>query len=201
MSYWTYISGIITVHSHGDTQAQKRYIIDTVLDHLPRVSGSEEDMNVHVIQASGHNESCSANEFGETLFWRNRANSDGWMRTQSQYFILIEANLRDRMFDETKRELSKWLCRLAKRIWVRDILVRLEGQDRELIIKEAEPYEDMLEPFSYSKESGGEPAWTEYLFWDRANGSWYPAILTYKYFKDEENDTEVERRFEYRRRR
>ena len=65
MSYWTYIQGTITVSPIGRTQAQKRYILDTVLSHLPIVSGSEKDMDVYVIQKNGHNSSCSHDEFGE----------------------------------------------------------------------------------------------------------------------------------------
>ena len=33
--------------------------------------------------------------------------------------------------------------------------------------------------------------------WDRAKNSDYPMLLGYKYFIDEENDKEVERRMEY----
>ena len=200
MSYWTYISGVITVHVHGNTQPQKRYILDTVLEHLPVVSGSEFNMKTHVVQAHGHNESCSHNEFGESAYYRQDGDCRGWMELQSDYFIVVEAKLRDRMFDETKVELNKWLCRLAKRLWVRDILIRIKGQDRELLITDAKPYEDMMEPFSRNEESDGEPAWTEYLLWDRAKDSWYPMMLAYKYFCDPENDKEVERRMEYRKR-
>ena len=50
MSNWSYIQGTITASPIGRTQAQKRYILDTVLAHLPIVSGSERDMNVYVIQ-------------------------------------------------------------------------------------------------------------------------------------------------------
>ena len=65
MSNWSYIQGTITVSPIGCTQAQKMYILDTVLAHLPIVSGSEKDMDVYVIQKNGHNSSCSYDEFGE----------------------------------------------------------------------------------------------------------------------------------------
>lgn len=42
-----------------------------------------------------------------------------------------------------------------------------------------------------------EPNWCEYLMWDRAKGSMFPMILGYKYFNDEKNDKEVERRIKY----
>ena len=33
--------------------------------------------------------------------------------------------------------------------------------------------------------------------WDRAKDSMFPMMLGYKYFSDEENDREVERRLKY----
>lgn len=67
MSYWTYISGIVEVCPIGNTQPQKRYILDTVLEHLPVVSGSEGNMKVHVVQQYGHDSASSCNEFDEPL--------------------------------------------------------------------------------------------------------------------------------------
>ena len=65
MSYWTYLTGTVTVRPMGRTQAEKRYILDTVLEHLPLVTGSERDMNVYVIQKNGDSSSSSCDEFGE----------------------------------------------------------------------------------------------------------------------------------------
>ena len=36
------------------------------------------------------------------------------------------------------------------------------------------------------------------MMWDRVKNSNYPMTLAYKYFNDEENDEEVERRMNYR---
>ena len=190
MSYWTYISGVITVSPMGRTQPEKRYILDTVLEHLPKVTGSEQDMHIHVIQKHGYNGSCSHNEFGEWIPGEPH-------HTQDRYFLVIEADLRDRKFDETKLELNKWLNRLAKRVDIYEILVRLEGQGRELIISNAKPYEQMAEWPSWTDVSGGEPMWCEYLMWSRAKDSEYPMKLAYKYYNDPENDAEVERRMAY----
>ena len=66
MSWWTYLHGTVTVRPMGRTQAEKRYILDTVLEHLPLVTGSERDMNVYVIQKNGESSSCSCDEFGES---------------------------------------------------------------------------------------------------------------------------------------
>lgn len=197
MSYWTHIGGVIEVMPLGRTQPEKRYILDTVLDHLPRVTGSEGNMKVYVVQCDGHNSSSSCNEFDESLWYRRDADCDGWMRTQDKYLLVLEADLRDRIFDETLRELNKWLNRLAKRLWVHNILVRLTGYDKEIIINDAEPYTQMEEPPSWSHDSNGEPAWAEYLMWDSAKGTSYPMKLSYKYYSDPENDAEFERRMAY----
>ena len=62
MSWWTYINGTIEVRPMGRTQAEKRYILETVLNHLPLVTGSERDMNVYIIQENGTNSSSSCDE-------------------------------------------------------------------------------------------------------------------------------------------
>lgn len=198
MSFWTYITGVITVDPMGRTQPEKRYILDTVLEHLPAVTGSERDMHVHVIQKHGYNSSCSHNEFGEWIPGKRN-------ETQNQYLVVIEASLRDRQFNQTLRELNKWLNRLAKRAGIHELLVKLNGYDighgwKELIISNPKPYQEMSEwPSWWPEKSGGEPMWCEYLMWDRAKDSEYPALLAYKYFNDPENDAEVERRLAYAR--
>lgn len=190
MSHWTYITGMITVGPMGRTQPEKRYILDTVLEHLPKVTGSEEDMHIHVMQKPGYNCSSSHNEFGECIPYK-------WIKTQTEYILVIDAALRDRTFDETKLELNKWLNRLAKRVGIEEILVRINSYDKELIISDSEPYSKMFEWPSWNNESGGEPNWCEYLMWDTAKDSEYPMKLAYKYINDPENDAEVERRMAY----
>ena len=112
---------------------------------------------------------------------------------------VLEARLRDREFDETKRELNKWLNRLAKRVLVTDILVKLSGGGRTLVLDDPEPYSQMTEPFSWWKESGGKPAWVEYLLWESAPGTRYPLKLMYKYYEDPEISAELARRLAWER--
>lgn len=197
MSYWTYIDGYIAVRPMGRTQAEKRYVLDTVLEHLPYVTGSERNMVVHVVQAAGYSCSSSHNEFEEPMCYRHGA-SDTWMRAQEKYLLLLEGHLRDRMYEDTLREFSKWLNRLAKRVHVSDILARVSGQDKVHIFDEADPYGEMEEwPSWCEKESGGEPAWAEYLLYDTCKRSPYPLKLAYKYYDDPDVETEVRRRLAY----
>ena len=40
MSWWTYVNGFIEVEPAGCTQPEKRYVLETVLSHLPKVTGA-----------------------------------------------------------------------------------------------------------------------------------------------------------------
>lgn len=213
MSYWTYITGTITVSPIGRTQAQKRYILDTVLAHLPIVSCSERDMNVYVIQKNGHNSSSSCDEFGErtnnlTDWHGNKTRSRGWLYTQDEYILVVDAALRDREFNQTYREFIKWLVRLGKRVMIENILVKISGYDKFTIIKDycvknekyswQNVFNNLFENPSWMNDDG-EVNWCEYMLYPRAKDSDYPMMLAYKYFNDKENDKEVEKRMKYER--
>ena len=209
MSWWTYINGTIEVRPMGRTQAEKRYILETVLNHLPLVTGSERDMNVYIIQEKGTNSSSSCDEYGEmtnnlTDSYGCHNHERGWLRVQDNYLLVVNGAFRDREFSETFREFINWLCRLAKRVSIEDILVRISGYDKEYVINDrcnySSPYSLMNERPSWCEESNGEPCWAEHLMWDRAKDSDYPMLLAYKYFDDPENDAEVERRREFQNR-
>jgi len=202
MSVWSFVKGVITVEPMGRTQAEKTYILQTVLDHLPIVSGSEGDMNVYMIQKNGYNSSRSCDEHG------NRTNNliddhghksqrRGWLNSQNQYLLIVDGSLRYREFEETFKEFQNWLCRLAKRVDVRDVLVEVKSYKKSFIIRNTNHvYTHMFEKPSWCNESG-EPTWCEYLMWDCAKDSSYPILLAYKYFEDEDNDQEAKRRIDY----
>ena len=175
MSWWTHINGLILVKPAGRTQPEKRYVLETVLAHLPKVTGSEEDMKIHIVQKEGYSGSANFNEFFETVYRED-------FKTQDCYYLILEGQFRDRMYEQTFRELNKFLNRLAKRVYVDDILIRLTGWDKEIVISNSDPYQDMYE---YSADSNkDEPAWWEYLLWDRdPSGGSYPEKLTHKYPK------------------
>lgn len=213
MSSWTYINGTITAEPLGRTQAEKRYILETVLNHLPRVTGSEGDMDVYIIQKNGYNSSLSCDEFGERTnnlvdIYGNKSFDRGRMRVQDEYILVVNAALRDREFDQTYKEFIKWLVRLCKRVMCEDILVEIKGYDKSTVIKDRNiqnkayswqsVFDGLFENPSWCRD-GKEPNWTEYLMWDRAKDSDYPMMLAYKYFGDEENDKEVERRKAWRK--
>lgn len=200
MSYWTHITGTVVVSPVGRTQHEKRYVLETVLDHLPNVTGSEGDMHIHIIQRSGYDCSSSCDEMmehtdkGISMFSRLRDNN-GWFETQSEYILVLEADLRDRMFDETFRDLQKWLCRLAKRVMVYSVLISVRGYEKSAVINDEEKYNDMYE----CEYRSGEENWCDYLLWKRAKGSRWPLELLHKYYDDPEIDEEYNSRVEYER--
>ena len=206
MSYWTYVNGNIVVSPMGRTQVEKRYILETVLDHLPFVTGSERNMNVYIIQKDGYNSSSSHTEFDEWGGYKNWKTLS--TEVQDKYILVVDGSLRDREFEQTYKEFQKWLCRLAKRVDIEDVLVEVSGYEKSTIIRNPHlkgkqswetAYGQMNEKPTWCYNDGEihEPNWCEYLMWNRAKGSMLPMILEYKYFNDEENDREVERRIKY----
>lgn len=204
MSYWTYVNGNITVNPMGRTQSEKRYILETVLDHLPFVTGSEGDMEVYIIQKNGYNNSSSHTEFGEWGGYKNWKTLS--TEVQDEYILVVDGSLRNREFEQTYKEFQKWLCRLAKRVDVQDVLVEVGGYEKSAIIrnhrlkgKQSTVYGQMNEKPTWCYNDGEihEPNWCEYLLWDKAKNSNLPIMLEYKYFSNKENDKEVERRIKY----
>ena len=183
MSWWTHAKGFVEVRPFGRTQAEERYILETVLDHLPRVTGSEGDMNIHIIQKNGHDFSSSRDEF-----WQKSENGNGRygnFETQSTYYLMVYGAFRDRMFGRTYREMQKWLCRLAKRVHVTDVMIEITGYCEEemvLIRNKNDIYGEMFESPSWFDENSSN--WCEYLMWDRFEGYGLPEKLVKKYYPE-----------------
>lgn len=197
MSYWTHIRGTIIVSPLGRTQEEMDYILKTVLRHLPKVSGSENDMEIIVNQPSGWTMSTSYDEFDNYV---------GNFETNGRYILTLYGNLRDRTFNETYKEFNKWINRLAKRIFTDEVFVNINGynysdnHEHNITINSNKYYELFEQPTWYRNNKDGEPNWCEYLMYENAKDYRYPMMLAYKYINDEENDAEVERRIDYRKR-
>lgn len=218
MSRWTYVHGTITVRPMGRTQAEKRYILETVLDHLPVVTGSEGDMDVYIVQPKGYESSSSCDEFGNStnnLFdrYNQKSRRNGWLKIQEEYILVLDGSLRDRMFEETFKEFQNWICRLAKRVGIEDVFVEIKAYEKSVVIhNENDAYGKMFETPSWrgdethswklskklkqyhldEEKDFPEPNWCEYLMWERMDDCMYPKVLGYKYFNDEDNDKKVE---------
>ena len=159
MSDWTHIRGFIEVVPLGRTQAEKRYVLETVLSHLPEVTGSERNMYTHIIQKGGFSCYDSDDEFGEPL--------EKGRQLQDEYIIVVEGDFRDRLLEETKREFNEWLTTLCKRVLVDKCLVEITndfGSKRELINKDFKDLEELFEEPSWMNETSKN--WCEKIMWE-----------------------------------
>lgn len=157
MSSWTYIKGVIEVSPMGRTQAEEEYILKTVLSHLPKVTGSEEDMNIYINQEIGYDGSSDCDEF----YNNSNLGTDkyGYFEIQAQYLITVQGNFRDREFQDTVKEFNNWINRLAKRVSIDDCLVKINGYNQEILFtNKDDSYGKMFE--------WEEDNWCEYLMWD-----------------------------------
>lgn len=152
MSMWTYIRGLIELDVPGRTQAEKDYILQTVIDHLPKVTGSEGAMDIHIVRAYGHNTWQNFDEF------YNRVED---FETQSRYFLVLDGNLRDRCYEETFKELNKFLNRLAKRLIIDSAYVRLND-----IGINYNSYTFTNKNNCYGNMFDSENPWYNYLMWE-----------------------------------
>ena len=149
MSNWTYVQGLIELDVPGRTQAEKNYILQTVIDHLPKVTGSERSMNIYTIQTAGHDSWQNFDEF------YNRVED---FKTQSRYFLVLDGNSRDRHYKDTFKELNKFLNRLAKRLIVDSVYVRLYDYNHS--------YTFTNKNDCYGKMFENEDPWYNYLMWE-----------------------------------
>ena len=152
MSMWTYIRGLIELDVPGRTQAEKDYILQTVIDHLPKVTGSERNMEIHTVRAYGHD------------MWSNRDELDNLsldFKTQSRYFLVLDGNLRNRYYEDTFKELNKFLNRLAKRLIVDSAYVRLNDYDLSCA-----SYTFTNKNNCYGNMFDDENPWYDYLMWE-----------------------------------
>lgn len=149
MSMWSYVRGLIEIDVPGRTQAEKDYILQTTIAHLPKVTGSEGDMDIHAIKRFGYNE------------WSNRDELDNPVqdfRTQSQYFLVLDGSLRNRYYEDTFKELNNFLNRLAKRLMVDSVYVNLNDFNHSyMFTNENDCYRNMFE---------FENPWYLYLRWN-----------------------------------
>lgn len=149
MSSWTYVQGFIELDVPGRTQAEKNYILQTVIDHLPKVTGSEKPMNIYTIQTAGYDSWQNFDEFN------NRVED---FRTQSRYFLVLDGNLRSRYYEDTFKELNKFLNRLGKRLMVDSVYVRLYDYNHSHIFTNKNN--------CYGKMFENDNPWYNYLMWE-----------------------------------
>lgn len=182
MSTYFRINGVVTVKPKGRTQAEKQYVLETVLQHLPLVTGIDTKMNVHIVPCySGGKSDFNLDEFGKATDniypWKERAFvavGDAYNLVQSEkpifdsYTLVLDAALWFIDYDKGCREFQKWLCRLAKRVLVNTVVVALFADDsaQSMVLSEYDNvYVDMFED---------EQNWCDFLLWKPALTEYNP---------------------------
>ena len=182
MSAWSYIYGTIAVSSPGRSQAEVEYVINSILAHLPRVEGSEGDMNVSALKRDGYNVTKYSDEYfnrsnlGERIYGHRNGkfftSKLTKFKIQNEYFIVVDGRLRDVYYEEAYKMFIKWLCRLSKRLSVDSILVSISGEtysftSRKTIISDASKYRKMFEhpSWNWDNDRDNPKAWWEHLLW------------------------------------
>ena len=184
MSRWTYVQGTICINIYGDTSAENRYILETVINHLPPVKGSEYNMGVYIVPLKGYGLSeVTDDEFGNYLYnMRKERNYEKRMLLQHGFMVVLEGALRDTYFEETLKATTKFLCRLAKRVGVEDILVKVtDDLNKSYIFNNTKYFLDLQDDYPNQ--------WTDYLCWQRQSGNeygQYPQKLVDRYNKEHE---------------
>lgn len=97
-------------------------------------------MDVYVVQKNGTSSSSSCDEFGErtnnlTDSYGHKSRDMGWLRTQDEYILVVNGSFRDRMYEQTFKELQNWLCRLSKRVFIGDVLVEIKGHGQSTVVR------------------------------------------------------------------
>lgn len=123
MSMWVYVHGLLRVSVSGRTQKEKEYLLDSVLRHLPTITGSEGPCCVHYIQGCTSSWSDSHDEFDNKS---NLVPSRGYQYTDD-YLVVLDGYLRDRYVERTVKEVSRFLNRLSSRLFVCYCYVEVAG--------------------------------------------------------------------------
>jgi len=130
MSYWTHVLGSLQVSPVPcRTQAECQFIIDSILHHLPIVSGSEENMYIQFHSCGGFDTSSSYDELE-----KNTDKHTGYFKNfeiQTKYIITIQGDFRDTYFNDQLKQMQKWLNRISKRLDVYDTCIHLYSNNGE----------------------------------------------------------------------
>ena len=106
MSQWTYIIGRIVVLPLGNSHEQRLNTLKNIISTLPSITGSEDNMQV------------------------------AFNQIDDKYLLRIKGDLRDRQFEQTKKEYEKFIHKLKQKVEVKRIYVEIAGQNQKFINEE-----------------------------------------------------------------
>lgn len=133
MSSWTYVTGVIEVDTFGRSDAEAMYMAQTVVNHLPRITGSEGCAKFYLSRPDGYCASSNVDEFHKASNLFNDKYRCCFV-IQPKVLITIQGSLRDRLFGQTLKETTKMLARLSAKLYVSDCLVKVQSDMNEKFI-------------------------------------------------------------------
>lgn len=125
MSMWTHVNGVIEVHTPARSSAEAMYMAQTVVEHLPRITGSERNVEyyfnlVHLPSWAKQPDEFIPYDLTNYQYFCSDPK-------QNRVLVTLHGDLRDRMFEQTLRETAKTLIRLSKRLWINSCLVSVNS--------------------------------------------------------------------------
>ena len=129
MSLWTHVQGFIKIDTFQHSNTDTIHFAQKLVDHLPRITGSEGNASYYVILPNGHNQRSSTDEYdqysnlGEPQFYKRKYTYA--FKTQSQAIIIIDGDLRDRVLMQTYKEVIHVLNRISSRASICSCVVNI----------------------------------------------------------------------------
>lgn len=109
MSWWTHTRGIMVVNCWYSSKFDFNQIMAGIIKHAPSVTGSEGNLEIGCVQDPGYDTAqYKKDKNGEYIKYTN----------QSRFSLIFNGDFRDRVMDETKRELESLLQYLGCRLLV-----------------------------------------------------------------------------------
>lgn len=134
MSIWSFVSGVIKVETFSRSDPEAMFIAQAVVDHLPRIDGSEGCAKFYLNRIYGCNTSSNADEFLHRSNLRRGENDLGLFEWQTRILITVNGALRDADFGHALKDTIKMLARLSSRLWVANCLISVSSEDNQLVI-------------------------------------------------------------------
>ena len=117
MSIWTNVYGVVVLDTFANTTHQAVYMAKCILDHLPKIKGSEGPIDIFINQPTQPNIFTSDDE----LWAKSNLLEDYSFDINSIVVLTLYGNLRDIYAKETLVDITKWLNRLSSRVHVSSV--------------------------------------------------------------------------------
>lgn len=133
MSVWSYVTGVIEVDTFAGSDAEAMFLAQTIVDHLPKIDGSEQCAKFYLNKMQGYETSSNADEFLQRSNLRRGEHYLGLFKWQTHILITVNGSLRDADFEHALRDTTRMLARLSSRISVMNCLISVSSEGKQFI--------------------------------------------------------------------